>query len=140
MQHTNQPQTTINSNDRDASVQINIDEMSAQEILEALRFSLSMEGLRSLTTIELVAMQNICHHWGSLAGAEITIRNHGSSWNNNPKPWVIVENPGTDDENIVIDFATYREACRWIDRNYTDDDCPADILRRLDDGTLTTEY
>lgn len=58
----------------------------------------------------------------------------------NPKPWVVVENAGTDNENLVIDFATFREACNWIDRNYTDDDCPADIMRRNDDGTLTTEY
>lgn len=58
----------------------------------------------------------------------------------NPKPWVVVENPGTDNESIVIDFGTFREACNWIDRNYTDDDCPADIMRRLDDGVLTTEY
>lgn len=58
----------------------------------------------------------------------------------NPLPWVIVENAGTDNENIVIDFATFREACNYIDRNYTDDDCPADIMRRRDDGVLTTEY
>ncbi|MBS1157779.1 MAG: hypothetical protein H6R15_198 [Proteobacteria bacterium] len=58
----------------------------------------------------------------------------------NPKPWVIIENAGTDNENIVIDFATFREACNYIDRNYTDDDCPADIMRRRNDGVLTTEY
>lgn len=68
-----------------------------------------------------------------------------NGWNvkataHNPKPWVIVENLGTEFADIVIDFATFREAARWIERNYTDDNCPADIMRRRDDGVLTTEY
>lgn len=58
----------------------------------------------------------------------------------NPVPWVVVEKPGQDDENIVADFATLREAYRFIDRNYTEDECDADVMRRLDDGTLTTDF
>ena len=65
---------------------------------------------------------------------------HTTSNVHNPNPWVVVENAGTDNENLVIDFATFREASNYVDRNYTDDDCPADIMRRRDDGILTTEY
>lgn len=65
---------------------------------------------------------------------------HTTSNVHNPNPWVVVENAGTDNENLVIDFATFREASNYIDRNYTDDDCPADIMRRRDDGVLTTEF
>lgn len=74
------------------------------------------------------------HGLGNLGQISSTATPH------NPMPWVIVENAGTDNENLVIDFATFREACNYIDRNYTDDDCPADIMRRRDDGVLTTEF
>lgn len=60
--------------------------------------------------------------------------------NTKARPWVIVENPGTDFEKVVAEFEDYRHACNWMERNYTDDDCPADVMRRRDDGFLTTEY
>ena len=63
---------------------------------------------------------------------------HGE--NPNPCPWVIVENPGTDDENIVIDFGTVKEAYRYLATNYEEDDVTADVMRRNDDGTLTTMF
>jgi len=54
----------------------------------------------------------------------------------NPYPWVIVTNPGTDDEGIFSDHATYAEARK----NAKECDEEWDIMRRLDDGTLTTEF
>lgn len=54
--------------------------------------------------------------------------------------WVVVEHPGTDDENIVIDFYTAREAYRYIERNYTEDECDVDVMKRREDGVLTTEF
>jgi IS4 transposase len=57
----------------------------------------------------------------------------------NPNPWVVVEFPGTDNENIVVDFPTAREAFRYIERNYTEDECDVDVMRRRD-GVLTTEF
>lgn len=54
----------------------------------------------------------------------------------NPKPWVIVNKAGTDEESIWSDHATYSEALR---NTMT---CPElwDIMVRREDGTLTTEF
>ena len=58
----------------------------------------------------------------------------------NPNPWVVVEFAGTDRENEVIDFPTAREAFRYVERNYTEDECDVDVMKRRDDGVLTTEF
>lgn len=54
----------------------------------------------------------------------------------NPNPWVIVTNPGQDDEDIWADFCNYMAAISGLK------EAPegAQIMRRLDDGTLTTEF
>lgn len=64
----------------------------------------------------------------------------GTEEQRNPNPWVVVEFPGTDREQIVIDYPTAREAFRFIERNYTEDECDVDVMRRRDDGVLTTEF
>lgn len=53
----------------------------------------------------------------------------------NPKPWVVVSNPGQDDEDIVDDFTTATEARACIRENPG-----CDLMKRLDSGVLTTEY
>ncbi|NJA90230.1 hypothetical protein HCX48_13495 [Rhodocyclus tenuis] len=61
----------------------------------------------------------------------------------NPAPWVVYRNYATDEEDFVADFATFREACQFTNQEgEIDDDGNSDleILRRLNDGTLTTEY
>lgn len=62
----------------------------------------------------------------------------------NPKPYVVVRNPGTDDEDEVADFATFREAALFMYEleqvEYTTEQDPFehwDVMKRLDDGTLT---
>lgn len=57
----------------------------------------------------------------------------------NPYPWVVVENPGTENEYIGGDFATMREALK-AGRAWYHDDEEWDVMRRNDDGTLTTDY
>jgi hypothetical protein len=55
----------------------------------------------------------------------------------NPKPWVIVTYPGTDEESIFSDHESFKEArinTKNVDSDYWD------IMRRLDDGTLTTDF
>ncbi len=54
----------------------------------------------------------------------------------NPNPWVVVVNPGTDDESIWGDFPTYREALAAM----AEAEDGADVMRRRDDGALTTEF
>ncbi len=57
----------------------------------------------------------------------------------NPYPYVVVRNPGTDYEDEVADFATFKEAAMF----YTVEQDPFehwDVMKRLDDGTLTTEF
>lgn len=54
----------------------------------------------------------------------------------NTNPWVIVTNPGTDEEDIWGDFPTYRAAVAAL----AEAEDGADVVRRLDDGTLTTEF
>ena len=51
-----------------------IDELEAADILRALRFSLSMEGLKSLSTTDLYRMENILSHWRDLASHELSER------------------------------------------------------------------
>lgn len=60
------------------------------------------------------------------------------------KPWAVVEGAGRDDERIVAECATYYDAlCEEGGRYPTPDErteLHIDIMRRLDDGTFTTEY
>lgn len=61
----------------------------------------------------------------------------------NPCPWVLVEQAGTDDESIREDFATFKAARLTLKNYYYCDEIEAlnvQIMRRNDDGTLTTEY
>jgi len=51
--------------------------------------------------------------------------------------WVIVENAGTNDESIWDDYYQYDDAL--IEFNNMDSE-GFDIMKRLPDGTLTTEY
>lgn len=53
----------------------------------------------------------------------------------NPTPWVLVNNAGQDDEDIVADFPTFAEAV-----TAKKEAGEGDIMKRLDDGTLTTEF
>ncbi len=62
----------------------------------------------------------------------------------NLNPWVVVSFPGTDRENIIQECATFKEAMSakkqyWYDDNGLNYD-DIDIMKRLDDGTLTTEF
>lgn len=68
-------------------------------------------------------------------------RAHEAAMENDTYPeWVVVEFPGTDRENIVIDFYTAREAFRYIERNYSEDECDVDVMKRRNDGVLTTDF
>ena len=52
-----------------------------------------------------------------------------------PKLWVVVRNPGMDDEEIVDDFATTVQAYRFIGNNRG-----TDLMKRLADGSLTCDF
>ena len=56
------------------------------------------------------------------------------------KVWAVVEFSGTDRESEVAEFDTMREAFRFVERNYTDDECFADVMKRDGAGFLTTEF
>lgn len=61
----------------------------------------------------------------------------------NPKPWVVVEFCGMENEAIGADFKTFAEAAKNIEKWYGEDEIEeanVQIMRRLDDGTLTTEF
>lgn len=54
--------------------------------------------------------------------------------------FVVVESPGTEFEKIVM-RAARPESCRnWLERHYTDDFCPAEVMKQLPNGELTTEF
>lgn len=57
---------------------------------------------------------------------------------NQTEKWVIVTNPGTDHQDEVASFRTYREAAEAKRADYPDVD--ADIMKRTSENTLTTEY
>lgn len=59
--------------------------------------------------------------------------------NQAPKRYVVVEHPGTEREFQVFAANTYRDCHLWMNRHYTDDHCPADIMVQLPDGSLSTE-
>ena len=52
------------------------------------------------------------------------------------KPWAVVLNPGQDDQTIWECFHTYADAAGALDQAGK----PADVMKRLPDGTLTTEF
>ena len=57
----------------------------------------------------------------------------------NPNCWVIVNNPGTDDEDIVIDFMSLAAAIKWKSNHFEWPDVV--IMKRTNDGMLTaTDY
>lgn len=53
----------------------------------------------------------------------------------NPKPWVVVRNPGEDDESVIDSFVvpTLAQACMRANPG-------SDIMRRNSNGSLTTEF
>jgi hypothetical protein len=53
--------------------------------------------------------------------------------------WVIVENAGTDAEDVWSDHAAFDEAMREM-RSCGGADFGFDLMKRLPDGTLTTEF
>ncbi|MDP2881581.1 MAG: hypothetical protein Q8N89_08380 [Azonexus sp.] len=70
-------------------------------------------------------------------------KNRPTNTARNPKPWVVIEHAGQDDENIQGDFATFKEAERALANWYFQDELEslgAKIMKRNNDGTLTTEY
>lgn len=54
------------------------------------------------------------------------------------KPFVLVANPGYDDEFVISEHATYLEAHKAKLRN--DEDFDVDVMKRRADGSLTTEF
>lgn len=52
-------------------------------------------------------------------------------------PYEVVAHPGTDRQFIVIGFNLARQAYGYV-RSHPDDDL--DVMKRLPDGTLTTEF
>ena len=59
------------------------------------------------------------------------------------KPWVLVAQAGLTAEVVVCECYTYDDAWTAMHERYTcaeQDELHIDIMRRLDDGTLTTEY
>lgn len=58
-------------------------------------------------------------------------------------PWVIVEFAGRDAEEIASEHHSFSDAAKKLHRSYDEDDIegmPVSIMRRNEDGTLTTEY
>ena len=53
----------------------------------------------------------------------------------NPKPWVVIRHPGEDDEDIINEFFSVIEARKCIH-----DHPGSDLMKRLNNGQLTTEY
>lgn len=56
------------------------------------------------------------------------------------RPWCVVTDPGTDEEYVeATQHATRKEAQRWVDEARKAG-IPADVMKRLPDGSLTTEF
>lgn len=53
--------------------------------------------------------------------------------------WVVVANPGQVDERELDDFDTFSEALAYCEQ-HSDDQQACDLMFRLADSTLTTEY
>lgn len=57
--------------------------------------------------------------------------------------YVVVENPGTDEQCEVADFPRFRDAALFRTEWYDESDereVRVDIMKRLPDGSLTTEF
>ena len=54
-----------------------------------------------------------------------------------PTPYVVVIGPGTGDEQVIGEFATLAAALAYVRQNR--DWCGVDVMKRLPDGSLTTE-
>jgi len=58
--------------------------------------------------------------------------------------WVVVIYAGEDRQEVVCECRTYDDAWTAYHEQFTNDDerdeLGADIMKRLDDGSLTTEY
>lgn len=70
--------------------------------------------------------------------AEIKARRAGIEIAKDTKPnlWVVVTKPGQDEEAVWADFPTYREAVATLG----DVGEEASVMKRLGDGSLTSEY
>lgn len=58
-------------------------------------------------------------------------------------PWVIAEGAGCDDEQIASEHHSFSDAFKKMHHAYDNDEIegmPVCIMRRNEDGTLTTEY
>lgn len=55
------------------------------------------------------------------------------------KRWVVVTDPGTIHQSEAGEFAIYTDASRFCNMLNADNQ-EADVMSRLPDGTLTTEY
>lgn len=55
------------------------------------------------------------------------------------KPWVVVEDAGTDRENILDEYPTWKAAFE-DNEAFGELASGLDIMKRLPDGTLTTEF
>ena len=78
-------------------------------------------------------------HFAPCSLAEIKAKRAGKAAQEedlNPKPWVIVTKPGQDDEDIWADFPTYKEAVAALGQPGEE----ASVMKRLDDGALTSEF
>lgn len=53
-----------------------------------------------------------------------------------PKPWVVVENPGQEDEAVVDEFLAFEQAVLCAGSF----DGKADVMKRLKSGVLTSEF
>lgn len=54
--------------------------------------------------------------------------------------YYVVEFPGCSSEQVVFECTSAHAANHFINRHYTDDDCPVDVMKRDRDGNLTTEF
>ena len=55
----------------------------------------------------------------------------------NQSPWVVVVNAGTDNQEVVNESPSFMAALQYWEGLA---DPTSDVMKRLPDGTLTTEY
>lgn len=83
---------------------------------------------------------NMDCHWVPVEEACLTALEDSSTMSEredrNPNPWVVVIRAGQDDEDIWGDYPSHAEAAR----NLKEPGEPAQIMKRLDTGELTTEF
>lgn len=64
---------------------------------------------------------------------------NASPANSTKHPWVVVTEAGTDQQRIYNDYPSFFSAHIGL-KELAYQSGSADIMKRLDDGTLTTEY